>query len=162
MEETPIKDTPSILAADIAKFMTKHGRSPGMRHRFKPLVKVLMKLTCIPTKSSVNKLEHELEKSIHEAIVERASLEHETEVTSESNDETDQLLSEMEDELTEIYGPMDFKGDKEIYLALERMQKAGHIDMLRRYAMNHYIARYKNPFRRKMYGRRKWLEHIHE
>lgn len=115
-----------------------------------------MKLTCIPSKSSVN----ELEKTIDEALVEQ---EHGFVMISDEDDESDeQIVSELENEFTEIYGPMNFKGDEDIYLALERMQRAGHIDMLRNYAMNHYVDRYKNPFRRKMYGRRKWLEHIQE
>lgn len=159
MEENPIKDSPSILAADIAKFMSRYGRLKGTRRRFKPLVKVLMKLTCIRSKSNVNKIEKELQRSIHEAIIEQESTRQELQVSSS---DSDQMISEMEHELRIIYGPMDFRGDEDIYLALEKMQEAGHIDMLRLYAMNHYVDYYKNPFRRKMYGRRKWLEHIHE
>lgn len=113
-----------------------------------------MKLSCIPSKSSVN----ELEKTIDEALVEQ---ERGFVMISDEDDESDQqIVSELENEFTEIYGPMNFKGDEDIYL--ERMQRAGHIDMLRNYAMNYYVDRYKNPFRRKMYGRRKWLEHIQE
>lgn len=153
MEQASISDSPSILAADIANFMSRYERLKGARRRFKPLVKVLMKLNCIPSKSRLTKRDQ----------MEQEAMRNVVRVTSDTSiSDSDEIISEMEDELTTIYGPMNIRGDEDLYIALERMEHAGHIEMLRRYAMNHYVDGYKNPFRRKMYGRRKWLEHIHE